>query len=584
MTTNFDLELAKPSFKGNIVIAITDNTPTTTYFSQHAVDSGLTVDYEGYVIDASVNGETLDLRNVKSSVPTLNFSLLDKDDDISVFISTDTTALMGYKVEFYYGFFTGSFGWGDYELISTTNITGFSKSANTYSFTSKAPTGLLQEPIYTTETTLTTDHTDVVVTFTVDDTTDFSSSGTFTVGDEFITYTGKTATTFTGCTRAQLSSDASSHDDGSEVYQVTLIEDESMDLALDIIKTQVGVDGDLVDTAAFETLRDGDLSGDGDFKFYMWNVENALTWLEESILIATNTRLINKDNKISIALLDQVAFAADSESITESHIMGDPSYRVDVNKVVNKIIVKYDYNWGTGKYESTSINTNAESITNYGEQRPLTLKMKGITIGNNGASFATSKAKKLLARLSSPTAEIGVKALFNRFNINAADQINVVHRYLPQPGTGEAFDYMLEVLSKSPSNFKDNPVINFKLAFTSYTNVRAGLISPSPLISAVTSQKIFTVPDGTLFKAGYFLRLWKDSDGSYYADAANEIDSINGNIITMVDSFSTTLTTSIRITFPDFGDANSIQQQKYAWISPNTNLFADGTNAYGILA
>ena len=48
-------------------------------------------------------------------------------------------------------------------------------------------------------------------TLTVDDTTGFSSSGTLQINSEIFTYTGKTATTFTGVTRAASSTTAAAH-------------------------------------------------------------------------------------------------------------------------------------------------------------------------------------------------------------------------------------------------------------------------------------------------------------------------------------------------------------------------------------
>jgi hypothetical protein len=56
-----------------------------------------------------------------------------------------------------------------------------------------------------------------VTTITLDSTTDFETAGTVTIGSEEITYTGKSATQFTGCTRGANSSTAASHLDGAVV-------------------------------------------------------------------------------------------------------------------------------------------------------------------------------------------------------------------------------------------------------------------------------------------------------------------------------------------------------------------------------
>jgi hypothetical protein len=62
-----------------------------------------------------------------------------------------------------------------------------------------------------TSTFFTLDHTDSVGTLTVNNTGGFASSGTLYVGSETITYTGKTATTFTEATRGASSSTAAAY-------------------------------------------------------------------------------------------------------------------------------------------------------------------------------------------------------------------------------------------------------------------------------------------------------------------------------------------------------------------------------------
>ena len=64
-------------------------------------------------------------------------------------------------------------------------------------------------------------HTSTVQTITVDSTADFQPSGTIRIdGSEEIRYTGKTATTFTGCTRASNGTTNAAYTGNEEVYQV----------------------------------------------------------------------------------------------------------------------------------------------------------------------------------------------------------------------------------------------------------------------------------------------------------------------------------------------------------------------------
>lgn len=60
-------------------------------------------------------------------------------------------------------------------------------------------------------TTLTANINNSVTTIAVASTTNFANAGAVLIGSEIISYTGKTATSFTGCTRGQYSSTAASH-------------------------------------------------------------------------------------------------------------------------------------------------------------------------------------------------------------------------------------------------------------------------------------------------------------------------------------------------------------------------------------
>lgn len=70
-------------------------------------------------------------------------------------------------------------------------------------------------------TNLTGTHNSTVTTITVASTTDFTSSGTIRIDNEDITYTGKTATTFTGCTRGANGTTASFHPDQASIFNKT---------------------------------------------------------------------------------------------------------------------------------------------------------------------------------------------------------------------------------------------------------------------------------------------------------------------------------------------------------------------------
>jgi len=61
----------------------------------------------------------------------------------------------------------------------------------------------------------------VVTTIPVDSTTGFATTGTILIGSELITYSGKTATTFTGATRGAEGTTAAAHADNAVVYDAS---------------------------------------------------------------------------------------------------------------------------------------------------------------------------------------------------------------------------------------------------------------------------------------------------------------------------------------------------------------------------
>lgn len=69
-------------------------------------------------------------------------------------------------------------------------------------------------------TTLTAGINNAVTTIPVASTTNFQNAGAVLIGSEIITYTGKTATSFTGCTRGQYGSSAAAHLSGDYVGEV----------------------------------------------------------------------------------------------------------------------------------------------------------------------------------------------------------------------------------------------------------------------------------------------------------------------------------------------------------------------------
>jgi hypothetical protein len=573
---SFQSKLSKLKYETNVIVSING-----VYYSQKTPDSGVNIltEHIGIVSDVSISGVSVDILKAKTSVGNVSFSLLDKNGLISEEVSQSYDSWINRTVKIYLGFINCSCSFSNYKLLSTTLIKSYDKTANEYKFNTSEPTSLFLDNIYTTFSFLTGDITDASTSLSLESASQFGSTGMLICGSEFITWTGKSTNTLTGLTRGVLDSTAEAHDTGDACYVVTTKEAHAIDILLDIMENELAIPSSLIDRAAFTSIRDNQLLADGDYKLYLYNIENALTFIEQELLLSTNCRLVNKSGKISLAILDQSVNY--SETINEDTIRDNPGYNIDANRIVNKIWIKYDYNWGQDKFAKSTLFEDTESQGLYGVYEQ-TFEFKGIISANGGSLIASNRASRILARMATPKASVSLKTHFNKYGVEPSDIVLVQHRYLPRAGSGLGMNDVMEIMSVTISGLKDDPQLAIKCEYTSFGNNRFGAISPSKAPINITSQSIFEVSDITGYAVGYKLRLWDAVNEIYCADAINTIQSINGNEITMADDWTTTLTADLRLFFANYDDCIAAQQTNFAFVSPDTNSFADLKGAYRI--
>ncbi len=274
------------------------------FYGEAQPDSGLVIDADkvGVINNISINGLKVDLRTVQSSISTLNFELLDKNQVITRDFATNTTIFQNVEVKFFLGVITGSMDFSKYELLAQTRVTNMRRVPNAYLFSSKEAVNLLQTEINTTKNQLDGDITDVASSLTLVDSTSFPSSGEIKINKEVLTFATNVANVLGGLVRSTDSSTADKHSDGDDVILITGFRKDAkaMDILLDVIENDAGVPIALIDTPAFTTLRDVDFNGEENFKLPIFNVPNALKFIQEHLLKPTNTRLFTKNGKISI--------------------------------------------------------------------------------------------------------------------------------------------------------------------------------------------------------------------------------------------------------------------------------------------
>jgi hypothetical protein len=565
----FETEVQKPQFQLNLIIEIDGDV-----YGSYQPDSGLTIDSGkvGLISKVRVNPTNVDIRNVNTTIASLNFDLLDVDGNISAAIMQNDTNYLEKPCVLKVGFITGSFDFADYQTFSSTRVKKIFKKENRYSFASQENTSLMVKPSFLTASTLSVGVTGATTEIDLVDGTNFPNSGRVNIEGEFITYTGKTDDQLTGITRGDLASDTEDHSTGSAVFLVTEKEDNVIDLLLDIMQNELGILPAEIDTASFTNIRNT-YWPDFDQRFYLFNIQDTLKFFEAEILKSTNTRFIMENGLIGLAILDQPNLDVLPEEMNEDTIIGLPSYVIESTKIINEVVISWNYNDGQGEFSRTSLFEDADSKLLYPDKTPLLYEFKGIRADLDGAALVQQIGARILARLGTPRAAISANTFFSQSVKQIGDDVLFNHRYLPQQGAGLSMaDQRLEIMSRA-LDF-DRGIVKFKLEFTSFGGLRLGLIAPSPLIVSVTSQSIFEVPDGACYAVGYCIQI----DGEQ-----KTIIDVTGNIITVDSDFVVVLDTSKRVKFCDYEFQSTLQQNKYASVGFTGANFGDDKKSYQIV-
>ncbi len=623
-TAYVDEILNNKKFTGNIVIQVGD-----TYFGIRSPDSGLVIDspYDKSVVSLTLNPTSVDVLKVTTTISSFTFRLSDKGNIITSLVLGDAQNLIGLPVTIWLGRSGTGMAFSDYFALPLTYVQKLDHADNTYSFSCSTSAQRMDRPIYafTSATAV-----DLLVGTTIwtmrDDLTNFPTSGFLKIEDEFVSYSGVDLVNnqFTGVIRGELNSVPAAHAQFTDSVLVETVTDNPLNILLkilvsggggsayDVLQDGLGIDNTLVDIADIESLRDDVFLGD-QFTLSLYSIDSALKYIEDEILMPNGLRLtVSRNSKISVAVLNSARFVEETDIIDEDTITKYPKWSLDGVTVTNEIQIQWDFNEATQVFEKYSVFTNTDSITLYGASSPLALAFKGIKSALSGAALINAFGAKLLDRLSLPTPVIQVNTQLDKSIQNVGDKAYLVSSKIPAADGTLNFASDLEIISRSINQTSGD--VQFKLAFTSFTNMRSAYIAPSDLITTFISQSRVnvTLGRGSYYLVGWYMRLWDELNQVYCADPPNKIIAITDagkylltqggdkivtqagegieleqdateDTITFLTDWATTLVAGgrYRIRFADYDDAVD-SQKRYGFISAGGANFPDGKPTYKV--
>ena len=510
VSSKYKLALGRRSFTP-VYLVVLDGVPTRFSNVEMTAPLGPTKDYVGALSGA---GAQLTIDEGKSSLGNFSFDLLDKNNEVTKLAFqyqlanrqlTVYAGMRGLPESSFCPLFTGRIL--NYKLASD-NVTWKFECVN-----------LLKDEkanIFKGLSKLTADCSAGDATLNVVSTAAFpaATGGVcyLRIGDEAISYTGKTATSFTGCARGQLGSVAAAHTADDEVLNFVVLQGHPLTLALQILtSTGLGTNGpydtlpacaglgiaqDLVDIATFEQERDRWLGG-WVFRFEEWEKQEAKAFLEAEIYQVCNAYpVVKNDGTISVKVYSPPLPTSVEQEVSDEVLVGAPTLEGNVfdRYFFNEFDLQYDYYWLQDEFLTRELYEDSNSQATFGQVKTKAISSRGVRSSLMTPGRIDRIATRFLKRFSTPAPIVGAKTFYSTRLLQVGDLVPFSSRHIPnlQSGRMGVSGRLYEVIQIDPLYLEGTQ--KYTLLDTGYSyGKKYGAISPSskppinfPVFSAAT--------------------------------------------------------------------------------------------------
>lgn len=472
-----------------------------TRFSTGTVQNALGVT-KTYLRGVAGAGQQITPNLGLSSISSVNFSIMDKDGEITYLIfqyqmaNRKATVKMGFQ----------DLDESAYATVFVGKILTYTLEADNtfYKFQTTDLQRDTKQNIFTALTNVTVPVAPGDVTINVSDTSAFASATLgkfyFRINDEVIAYTGKTATSFTGCLRGQLGTVAAGASVTDTVLNFIVLQNNPLTIALQILtSTGLGTNGAYdvlpascglgipqasVNVTKFESERDRWTSGIV-FRFEEQDVVIGKDFLQQQIYaFCPAYPVVDNHGRLSIKVVAPPLPSSQSVQtpLNDSNIVERPSFVGNVldNYFFNELDLSYDYNFLTKTFITRTIYTDPTSIQLFDIETVQTMQSRGMRLSVLPQHKIDNFGLKFLKRYSIPSPILQAKGFLNTRLIEVGDVLPLTNSKLPNLKTGTigVVSQLMEVIQAAPDYISGS--VMYQLLNTIYTyGKRYAAISPT---------------------------------------------------------------------------------------------------------
>lgn len=444
----------------------------------------------------------------QSSIGTLSFSLLDKNDRITALLAHP---IRKKRVELWGGY--DELDESKYIRLATNLIEDFevTQGLTEYSFKTADLQRSIKSKVFKPKvTSLTAGLSQGALSATVASTTGFltvvhpslGTCGYVRIDDEIIRWTAKGDTSFT-IQRGQFNTADVAHSTDAEVKELIVFQEHPLAVALKVLTSTgegtngdydtlpfhwaLGIDEALVDVSKWESegadwlkFNPTDHTLGYQFRFIYDEEAEAKKFIEEEILKPLNAYpLVSADGSLSIKAFSPPVPFVELPRLDEK-VLQVKSMGGGLTAVINVVLFEYDYDFIGQQYLRNVEYSDGESISEQGQSETFKVTSRGIRTDLNGTAIIAERWARIKQRFSRPVPTIPVKAFYSKHLLEAGELVNFSHANLPDMTAGQrgAAEKIVELVNKGLD--LQAGAVNYEMMMTSFGK-RYCLLGPDSL-------------------------------------------------------------------------------------------------------